>query len=260
MSSALDESVIYEQPLNERMRAFLRLEHLFKRVDHQMRAADPWSSRSTLEALIDIISLIARVDLKHELIKELERHANTLEALAKDHRVDQERLTSILKQVRELVVGLRATEGALGSALKGNELLNTIRQRSSIPAGTCDFDVPTFRYWLNQTDDKRHHDLTHWLSPFDLARRALELCLELVRESAAATREHASGGFFQKNLDAQSPCQLVRVALPRDTPCFTEISAGKHRFTVRFMRQDGAEQRASQTADDIDFQLLCCFL
>ncbi|MEM7254190.1 MAG: cell division protein ZapD [Pseudomonadota bacterium] len=260
MSGSLDGFVIYEQPLNERMRAFLRLEHLFRRVQHQMKTDDVWSSRAALEALIDIMALVGRVDLKNELIKELERHSSTLDALSRDHRVDQERLQTILRNVRELLVDLRGTDGAFGTSLKKNDLINTVRQRSAIPAGTCDFDVPTLRFWLNQPPEKRVHDLRSWLEAFGLAERALGLCLQLVRESAAATQEQATGGFFQKTLEQHSPCQLVRVALRRDAPCFTEISAGKHRFTVRFMQQNGSEQRASQVADDIDFQLHCCFL
>ncbi|TFH44082.1 MAG: cell division protein ZapD, partial [Lysobacterales bacterium] len=69
---------VYEQPLSERIRTFLRLEHLFAKAQHALTSIDPWSSRATLEAVIDIMAVISRADLKKEMIKELERHAATL--------------------------------------------------------------------------------------------------------------------------------------------------------------------------------------
>ena len=53
MSSATHE---FEQPLNERMRSFMRLEHLYKRFDHQINQGDEWAHRGAIEALIEILA------------------------------------------------------------------------------------------------------------------------------------------------------------------------------------------------------------
>src|SRR5262245_44699364 len=76
--AAATGDVIYEQPLSERIRSFLRLEYLFERARHELTGQDVWSSRTAIEALIDIMSLMGRMDLKKDIIKELERHSNTL--------------------------------------------------------------------------------------------------------------------------------------------------------------------------------------
>ena len=71
-------TIIYEQPLNERIRAFLRLEFLFAQSAQHLRDDSQWGSRCTLSSLLDILSIFGRTDLKTEVLKELERHSSTL--------------------------------------------------------------------------------------------------------------------------------------------------------------------------------------
>lgn len=253
-------SVYYEQPLSERIRSFLRLEYLFARALRHLGGEDEFSSRNTLEAVIDILALIGRSDLKKELVKELERHAATLEGLARNPRVDTARLETILSRLRVILADLRASETQPGQELRNNELLGAVRQRSSIPAGTCDFDLPAYHFWLRSLPEQRNADLERWLRSFDTLRDAIDVCLGLVRDSATGTREVAAGGFFQRSLDPAQPCQMLRVAVPADAPWYPEISAGKHRFTIRFMQPPGPESRALQAEQDVGFNLLCCVI
>lgn len=254
------DRVVYEQPLSERIRSFLRLEYLFERANHQLYAGDPWSSRSTLESIIDVLSVLSRADIKKELIKELERYAAKLESLARNPNVDQARLESVLERIRSVLYRLRNLDSAIGHELRYNELLNAVKQRNSMPAGTCNFDLPAYHYWLRLPSEDRIRDLRNWLSSFDLLHEAVSLCLSLVRESATETRELAIAGFFQKNLETSTPCQMIRVSLPRDAGFFAEISAGRHRFTVRFMAFGEPSSRPVQSNEDIEFDLLCCVI
>ncbi len=257
MPEQYDSLVFYEQPLNERVRSFLRLEHLFERTAHQLQGRDTWSSRDTLETVIDIMALLSRSDFKAEVIKELERHAATLDGLSRNPGVDPGRLNEVLSQVRGLLQTLRTSESP-GSELRHNELLNAVRQRYSIPAGTCDFDLPGLHFWLRNPPERRSEQLRQWVSAFDALRDAISLCLRLVRESAHGTREIAFRGFFQQNLESSAPCQLVRVAVSADAPWYPEISAGRHRFTVRFMCPGDLQTRPVQTQEDVVFNLLRC--
>jgi cell division protein ZapD len=253
-------AVVYEQPLNERMRAFLRLEHLFDAIRHHLAGADEWSSRAALEGIIDVLSLVSRIDLKSEIAKELERQVATLMALRRDPRVDASLLDDALENMRSALQQVKGSDNAIGSDLKAQELLNAVRQRVSIPAGTCDFDIPAYGFWLRGDISQRQHDLQQWLGTFRHAENAIRLCLSLVRESASATEQTASNGFFQKTLEGSNPFQLIRVTLAPHAPYFTEISAGKHRFTIRFMQSDGADSRPAQADHDVVFKLHCCAL
>ncbi len=251
---------VYEQPLNERIRALLRLEYLFERATYRLDGPSIWDSRATLEAIIDILALLTRADLRAEIMKELERHAATLDGLRENPGVDPGRLLEVLEEVKHLQAALRATDNPPGHELRQNELLTNVRQRSSIPAGTCSFDIPAYQHWLELPAEQRISQLKSWLSTFDLVRDSVALCLSLIRTSAGGTRETAVGGFYQRNIDPSVTCQIIRVILPADAPWFPEISGGRHRFTVRFMNDMGTDARPIQTTEDVDFELRCCVM
>jgi len=255
-----DNRSIYEQPLSERIRTFLRLEHLFAKAEHALTSIDPWSSRATLEAVIDIMAVVSRADLKKEIIKELERHAATLHGLSRNPNVDPARLKDVLDTVKAQLADLRSDENSWGQELRDDELLSAVRQRSTITAGTCNFDLPALHYWLQSSADQRVNDLRRWLRSFTLLNSSVSLCLKLVRESAIATHELAQSGFFQRTLETSTPCQMIRVCLVNEARCFPEISAGKHRFTVRFMRLGATQERPTQTDTDVEFDLHCCVI
>ncbi len=252
--------VYYEQPLNERIRIFLRLEMLFQQAWHHLNGETAWDSRSALAALDDICNVFGRSDLKTEVLKELERQTATLAKMERSPGVDRGRLGEILDELEVLTDRLYGLNGQPGSTLKHHELLGSIRQRSTIPGGTCAFDLPAFHLWLQEPAAERATALKSWLSAFGPIQQAIELVLRLTRHSATPTAEEAPEGFFQRNLDPNLPCQMIRVAVPGDAGCFAEISGGRHRFTVRFLNQPKLAERAVQVDQPIQFELTCCIL
>lgn len=255
-----DGVICYEQPLNERMRTFLRLEHLFDIAQHFLGGSSQWDSRLCLEALLEVIDLLGRSDVKTELIKELERHANSLSALQNNPGVDPARLSAVLGEINGYLTDLRDVSCQPGQGLRRDELVGSIRQRSSIPGGTCNFDLPAYHYWLHRATSDRHATLEEWHRDLMVVRRGVKLALHMVRNSTTPTSECAARGFFQKPIEPNVACQIVRVVLPGDSRYFPEISGGRHRFTVRFMEQMDSRDRPAQTEDDVEFELRCCIL
>lgn len=257
--SSMQDIIIYEQPLNERIRTFLRLEFLFKQLRYTFDSETIWDSRIAVSTFIEILSILSRGDLKTEILKELERQTTALNRLREAPNIDYTLLDSILKNLNGLTERLVSAEGQLGNELRQNELLKSIIQRSAIPGGTCDFDLPNYHFWLQQPPEVRHHDLTHWYESLEALRLSVGILLQLLRESAEPETEIATGGILIKTLDASTPNQLIRVLISRDLPFYAEISGGKHRFTVRFL-EPSADGRAKQTTKDIEFKLTCCAL
>jgi cell division protein ZapD len=251
--------IYYEQPLNERVRVFLRLEHLFQQADHHLQGSREWDSRAAMFTLTEILGVFSRTDLKNEIMKELERHASTLARMEVSPGVDQRALAAILDQLEGFLEELYQVRGPIGSALRQNEFLTSVMQRVSIPGGTCAFDLPAFHFWLQRPPKERTHNLGHWLDSFSGPRRAVELILRLVRDSTVPTWERAQAGFFQQVLNASQPVQLIRVGLDAESPLFPEISGGKHRFTIRFLLPS-LEDRPAQTESEVDFELARCIL
>ena len=255
----MSDTIFYEQPLNERMRSFLRLEHLFKQAAYTLRGYSIWDSRSTLTSITTILDILTRNDLKTELLKELERQEKTLSALSNLAGVDKEQLNNILKQIKTYQQNILDFNGQFGQNIREHELLNSLRQRSSIIGGTCDFDIPYLHYWLQQPPEYRIDKLEDWLGKLEIISFPISLILDIIRESSSPTKVNAEKGFYQQNIDSNAPVQLIRVGLNKDSRYFPEISAGKQRFSIRFMLpQDG--QRPVQSADDFNFQLICCAL
>ena len=207
----MQNSVIYEQPLNERTRSFMRLEFLFRQADHTLSGTDIWDRRSSITSLLEIHNLVNRSDMKTELLKELERHTGNLSRLEQNPGVDKNRLRKILHNLNELSGKIYNTDKPFGYELKNNEFLNSIRQRATVPGGTCDFDLPGYHFWLQNPEEKQLNEMKTWLDSFTLLRQAVELLLRLIRESSNPRHETAAGGFYQRNLDSNSPCQLLRI-------------------------------------------------
>lgn len=267
MEAALDKQphpaaqrVLYEHPLNERARTFLRLEYLFNQAAHHVRRSSEWDSRATLTCILEILSIISNSNIKSEVLKELERHASNLKRLEQSPDIDRQQLGSLLEDIDVRVDGLHRINGQIAGELKTSEFLISIRQRSAIPGGTCDFDLPAFHYWLQLPSSQRTDDLFRWLHNFDAIGQSIQLILKLTRGSTNLKPQIAYGGVYQETLDPKMPCQLVRIALPADVPYFAELSGGRHRFTARFLQFSTIEQRARQTEQDIDFELACCVI
>ncbi|MEC4748690.1 cell division protein ZapD [Methylomicrobium sp. Wu6] len=254
----MTNKITYEFPLNERIRVFIRLEQLFKQFNHFATGVSVWDKRAALNVLLDIMSIFSRNDLKSELLKELDRQGKALSRLSHSQGVDIEKLDQLLKSVSQISKNLYASSGKIGVHVMESDLFQSIAQRSSIPGGTCSFDLPEFHYWLEQDESIRLKDLQQWSIPFNDIRNAIDLTLNLIRNSSHDRQESATAGFFQISLDRSQPYQLLKVSLDKQLCYFAEISGGKHRCTIRFMEPSHDEKRPVQSRDDVPFTLSCC--
>ena len=238
----------------------MRLEHLFKIINYHLKSTNEWDNRATITNLLSIIDLLSRSDTKSDLCKELERHANTLNALSGNPNVDSSRLASILTNINAVLEALRKPAYQPGQIMKQDEFINSIKQRNIIPGGSCNFDLPNYHYWLHKPEEERLKDINYWYSDLKLINDGLKLALSMIRNSANPTTVSATAGFFQKPIEPNVSCQLIRVILPLESRYYPEISGGKHRFTVRFMSQADTNSRPVQAQDDVEFELHCCIL
>ncbi len=254
----MTDTHIYEQPLNEKVRAFLRLEKLFQQYSFHLKHGSDWNNRIAIDSILEILTYTTRSDIKLEVLKELERQHTRLNRLSKRPQIDQSQLSSILKNIQKRIGELQAINGQVGQETKNIELLTAIAQKSSVPGSICDFDLPALKHWLTLPEDKRQKNIEKWFQPFGHLDRSVQLILDVLRHSAEDTDEVAQHGFFQKSLDTNQAIQLLRISIPAGSICYPEISAGKHRFSVRFMKNDDPSQRPEQCKEDVNFKLMMC--
>lgn len=255
----MSDVVYYEQPLNERVRTFLRLEHLFCQTDYTLRGFSVWDTRATLTSLVDTLEILNRTDFKTELFKELDRQTSKLESLADTPGVDREQLEAVLSELKESEQALHQLTGQIGQPLREHDLLSGLKQRNSTPGGSCPIDLPILHLWLQQEAEKRIEQLEEWNRSLSVVRKPVALLLGMIREASNSTQQIAADGFYQQSLDSNTPIQLIRVAINKQSPYFAEISAGKHRLTIRFLEPQ-AGRRPLQAQESINFELTCCVI
>lgn len=261
----MSEEMIFEHPLNERIRTFLRLEHLFEKLEHFGAQSEDWSTRASIDALLDIVAITARADIKTELLKEIDRNLSTLARVRHQPGVDPSALKEVFSGLEQAAAGIHEINGHIGSRARGDGFLKAVAQRSSIPGGACSFDVPLYHHFLTQPIERRRARINGWTDEMRPVREAIHLVLSLARTSATPRKLIAPEAFFQEALDHHAPAQLLRVGISPDWSVYPEISGHKNRFSIRFMQanmdasmETSQAGRPSQSSDDIPFLLTCC--
>jgi cell division protein ZapD len=168
----------------------------------------------------------------------------------------------VVKDIEQASAALFAMTGKIGQYLRENDWLMSIKQRTGIPGGACEFDLPSYHYWLHRSSEERTGQLAAWTGPLYPLRDGTAIILRILRESGKPQAVKAAQGMFQQMLGGKT-AQMMRVRLPPDTPCVPEISANKYVLNIRFLAQDGqvGTDARIRTADwDVDFELTFCNL
>jgi cell division protein ZapD len=257
-SEATPQLLVFEQPLNERMRTFLRLDFLYSQALYHNEMASPWGSRAALASLIDILAISTRTDVRSEVLKELESHVTSLNEFQSRPGVDTQRLQTLLANLVRLRTDLLNAGSAFLQPLRDSEFLNAVKHRSAIPGGTCEFDLPDYYFWLSQPDEARMRTFNQWLGLLRPLCDAVAELLWLTRQNGRARAEIARGGTFTITFERDNPLQLLRITLPAAAGLYPEISGSHHRCSVRFLSWNGLATRPTQTQADVPFTLSCC--
>lgn len=257
-SALPDLPVRYEQPLNERMRTFLRMEYLYQQFLYHVELRSEWASRNSIASLLDIIAILSRGDVRNDVLKELERQIYLFDQYQNFQEIDETRLGRLLRNLEKFRNDVNALGPQYLLPARESEFLNSVKHRSAIPGGTCEFDLPDYNHWLRKPYASRFADLQFWMTNLSPVCGSIAELLWLYRKSGTTYEQVAVGGVFQHSLSRDSANNLLRVILPPRTLLYPEISGGHHRFTVRFMEWSDAQSRAVQSTANTKFQLTIC--
>ncbi len=257
----MKKKIVYEHPLTEMMRNYLRLEYLFGAINYHLKGPAAWDSRNVLFNLLDAVELLGRVDFKSELVDDLIMHVQVLEAWQAKPDVNTQRLSELLIGVKQVLNRLQSMDMAVVvERFNQHYLLNLIKQRKGIIGGTSGSDMTLLHQWLQKSPKQRQREISEWLQPIVALHEGLEAVLYLMRQNAQSSQRTATKGFYQSKLEANGNYQLIQVNLPPEQVYYPEISGGKQRFTVRFYEQENLANRPRQTEQNIQFELSCCMI
>jgi len=244
----MSDTIVYEHPLTEKMRSYLRVEHLSEQLFTYRDIDDTELFKPFFNLLFSLAELIDRGELKKELIRDLDAHKCALNQLRDDKDIDSDKLALLITKMESFDF-CQAQPNKAQLLITHDPLLTQIKNKSSLPGGGCHFDTPLLHYWTHLPQQQRASDIERWLIPFLPTIEAIKLLLQLTRESKVYTKETASEGFFQSNCDKT---QLLRIRLSVQQGCYPTVSGYRSRYSIRFIAWN------EQPLHDITFALACC--
>jgi cell division protein ZapD len=249
--------ILYEYPFNERIRTYLRLEHLFNRLATLVGRDDALDHHFALHTLFEMIDVASRADMKSDVLKDLDRQKSILNGYRGNPAISERALDQVVGQIEGCFVQLSQAVGKTGHTLTENDWLMSLRSRISIPGGTCEFDLPAYFEWQHQPAEVRREALIGWCNSVQPLADAVALLLRLLRDTGMPQKVMAIGGQFQQNLPQTKTFQLLRLRIPFELGLIPEISGNRLMVAVRLVRL-GADNRLHTANEDAGFELTLC--
>jgi cell division protein ZapD len=250
----MDNLLCYEYPLSEHFRLFLRLEANFAQVEHYLQQCGYWSSRTTVNALCDLLTLLDRPELKTKLLQQLSHYKK----IYPTHLTEmQDKFPNRLSQIESSINYLQNSVGKLTQELDKVEFLTNVRLRLTQTGGGWNFDLPMYHFWLHQSTDRQSTDLKKWYDQLLSVREIIDLLLSISRDSSQFIDVTAKEGFYEQALDQNVDYQLLRFNVAQNLKVFPDFSIGRHRFSLHFFTLT-ANEKMQPSTNTVHFKLSCC--
>jgi cell division protein ZapD len=249
--------ILYEYPFNERIRTYLRLEHLFRRLGELVPRSHPIDHHYALATIFEVMDVAARADLKSDVMKDLDKQKVLLNSYRGNPSIAEGVLDEVVGKLESCFTTLNLLPGKAGQSLTENEWLMSIRSRVGIPGGTCEFDLPAYYAWQHRSSENRRADLERWANTLAPLAESVHLLIKLLRDSGTPQKVMASHGQLQQTLPQGRTFQLLRLRLDPTLGLVPEISGNRLMISVRLMRQEAAD-RLQASNDSAQFELTLC--
>ncbi len=249
--------ILYEYPFNERIRTYLRLEHLFQRLADLMERESALDHHFAIQTIFEIMDVGARADLKSDVMKDIERYKQQLNSYRGNPAISERVLDEVIKQLEDCFAQLNSLTGKTGLSLTENDWLMSIRSRIGIPGGTCEFDLPAYFHWQHADVNTRRRDLREWVQPLSPLAEAVILLLKMLRDAGNPQKVVAPSGQFQQTLPQGRSFQLLRLGIDPQMGLIPEISGNRLMVSVRLMRL-GEDCRLHPAQEDANFEYALC--
>lgn len=255
MNSLSDNQItVYEEPVHERIRKFIKLELLFNKIIYFKDKDYKYENYSALTTFSELYEILVRSDIKSELIRELENQ-NTIFTKIKDMPgADNQKLTSILEKQEMLLKLLYDVSSNYLDYLEHDILFKEINKNYY-----SKFNPTSIEFWLSRDIAFRNDQIQKWLEPILFIKKSIDFILEIIRKSGKPEDRLAEKGFFIEKINQNRSMLLLRITLTSDLYYFPKISLGKQRINIMFMTKDD-QNNFIQYQEDVSFLLTLCRL
>ncbi len=249
--------ILYEYPFNERIRTYLRLEHLFRRLALLVPRDHPVDHHYALTSIFEVMDVAARADLKSDVMKDLDKQKTALNAFRGNPAIAEGVLEEVIGRLDACFNAVNNQPGKAGQSLTESDWLMSIRSRVGIPGGTCEFDLPGYYAWQQLDPHRRRNDLARWASTLSPLADSIGLLLQLLRDSGAPQKVMATSGQLQQTLPQGRTFQLLRLRIDPALNLVPEISGNRLMVSVRLMKHEPAE-KLHPSSENTAFEVTLC--
>jgi len=221
----------YEFPLNERVRKFLRIEEIFKRIEMQL-SKTKFDDYACFSSYFSTMATASRTDLKVELIQEIEKQRLKI---LKKNKTEKNILAQ--NQLKKIKLGLEKSKIKTGFEFGGDRFLHELKTRATSPSGIVMTDFPELQYWLETTSQKdRKKYFINKIDEYRPIKAAIIVLMAILRNNIVASAMESKNEAVQYKLDALLKNDLVTISLPESSKCFPNISSNKYAVNIHFAR------------------------
>ncbi len=236
----------------------IRLEHIFKQLFTFSQSLDAANQHVAFAMLFQLMDVCDRGDCRNWVLQEIEKHKQSLEAYRHFPEIDTQALDATIQRLNKVAKSLVSCN-KLGSHIRENEWLLTLRNRFLTPGATSAMDFPSYTAWLSGRDVERQGIIQELVQPFMPLYEAIHETLLVLREAAVPSMESSnSNGVFEKSIGGKV-YQMVRVWVPEGKRIYPEISGNKHVVMIRFF-QINEHFRHQLVMEPVGFKMALCQL
>jgi len=251
------EQGIYELPLNERLRTFMRIEFLYSRLKYfSSNLDDNWQTRTVIHTLLEIYSILSRTDVRREVLADLDRYIIQMQRFQSAPDADNNMVNDVLEDldsIKNQVVGI-GTDYLL--KLREDEFIASLLHRHTLPGGKAEFDMPKYKFFLESDKKNVTAQINSWIGIIRPICEGIDKLMWIIRESNEPIATVAVGGQYNHQIERRTQISLVRI-ITNDANVYPEISGGRHLIAVRFFNQN-KDGIYLQFEDNVEFKISLC--
>ena len=251
------EQGIYELPLNERLRTFMRIEFLHSRLKYfSSNLDDNWQTRTVIHTLLEIYSILSRTDVRREVLADLDRYIMQMQRFQSAPDADNNMVNDVLEDldsIKDQVVDV-GTDYLL--KLREDEFIASLLHRHTLPGGKAEFDMPKYKFFLESDKKNVVVQINRWIDVMRPICEGIDKLMWIIRESNEPIATVAVGGQYNHQIERRTQISLVRI-ITNDTNVYPEISGGRHLIAVRFFNQN-KDGEYLQFEDNVEFKISLC--
>ena len=251
------EQGIYELPLNERLRTFMRIEFLYSRLKYfTSNLDDNWQTRTVIHTLLEIYSILSRTDVRREVLADLDRYIMQMQRFQSAPDADNNMVNDVLEDldlIKNQVVDI-GTDYLL--KLREDEFIASLLHRHTLPGGKAEFDMPKYKFFLESDKKNVATQINSWIDIIRPICEGIDKLMWIIRESNEPIATVAVGGQYNHQIERRTQISLVRI-ITNDANIYPEISGGRHLIAVRFFNQN-KDGTYLQFEDNVEFKISLC--